>query len=221
MSEPIRILQWGMTTGLGGLVTFLMNLYRNIDRTKVQFDFLQAHDEGHLVYEQEILELGGNVYRVVVPQRESFSRSRSCMRDFFVQHPYYAGVHVNANFRYADPLKYAKEAGIGLRILHSHQITESHAHTDPLHQVLWALRTGVVQHQIDTLPTHYFACSDMAARFMFPGKPFTWIKNGIDTKRFAYDDKVRKEVRQRLGRAYQSYWVLRSSYCSEEPAVCP
>lgn len=40
MEEPVRVLQWGMTDGLGGLETFMMNVYRHIDRSKVQFDFL-------------------------------------------------------------------------------------------------------------------------------------------------------------------------------------
>ena len=43
-TQPIHILQWGMTTGLGGIETFIMNLYRHMDRTKVQFDFLQDHN---------------------------------------------------------------------------------------------------------------------------------------------------------------------------------
>ncbi|MBM6699645.1 glycosyltransferase [Bifidobacterium pullorum subsp. saeculare] len=197
--KPIRILQWGMTTGLGGLETFLMGVYRHIDRSQVQFDFLQAHDEGKLAFEDEIRDLGGHVYRVMVPQRESFVRSRRCLAEFFAEHREFAGVHVNANFRYAFPLRYAKRAGIGLRILHSHNIAESHAYTDPVHELAWRLRTCSVNHDINTLPTHYFACSAQAAEFMFPGRPFTWIRNGIDTAVFAFDADVRNRLRHELG----------------------
>ena len=51
MTEPIRILQWGMLGGFGGVEAFIMNVYRNMDRSKVQFDFLESHDEGKLAYE--------------------------------------------------------------------------------------------------------------------------------------------------------------------------
>lgn len=198
-ARPIRILQWGMTTGLGGLETFLMGVYRHIDRSLVQFDFLQSHDDGRLVFEDEIRDLGGHVYRVIVPQRESFTRSRRCLAEFFAEHHEFAGVHVNANFRYAFPLRYARRAGIGLRILHSHNISESHAHTDPLHELAWKMRTHSVNRDIATLPTHYFACSAQAAKFMFPGKPFTWIRNGIDTQAFAFDADARRRLRHELG----------------------
>ena len=40
MSEPIRVLQIVTTMNRGGLETMLMNYYRNIDRSKIQFDFL-------------------------------------------------------------------------------------------------------------------------------------------------------------------------------------
>lgn len=42
MTEPIRILQWGMLGGFGGVEAFIMNVYRNMDRSKVQFDFLES-----------------------------------------------------------------------------------------------------------------------------------------------------------------------------------
>ena len=48
MTEPIRILQWGMLGGFGGVEAFIMNVYRNLDRSKVQFDFLESHNEGKL-----------------------------------------------------------------------------------------------------------------------------------------------------------------------------
>ena len=72
MEEPIRVLQWGMTDGLGGLETFMMNVYRYIDRNKVQFDFLLSHDASPLVFEHEIKQLGGRVFRVMYPAREFF-----------------------------------------------------------------------------------------------------------------------------------------------------
>lgn len=52
---------------------------------------------------------------------------------------------------------------------------------------------------IDHCPTHYFACSNLAADYMFPGKPYTWVKNGIDTGEFAFSERVRGDVRKSMG----------------------
>lgn len=197
--QPIRILQWGMTTGLGGIETFIMNLYRHMDRTKVQFDFLQGYHDGPLHFEDEIQSMGGTIYRVLVPQRDSLIRSRTCLPRFFQSHPEIAGVHMHANFSYALPLKYAQRAGIGLRILHSHNIEEYQHREDPLRALLWDMRGRAIARDIDRCPTHYFACSDLAANFMFPGKPYTWVRNGIDTARFAFDAATRERLRHELG----------------------
>ena len=173
VAEPIRILQWGMLGGFGGVEAFIMNVYRNIDRSKVQFDFLESHNEGKLAYEDEILAMGGRIYRVMYSQRESLTKSHSELLRFFREHPEFAGIHVNANYPYAYPLKVAKEAGIPLRILHSHN-AGSGAQFGPQPSGVKALiktyRDCVVHKQINTVPTHYFACSQQAADYMFPGK---------------------------------------------------
>lgn len=108
-------------------------------------------------------------------------------------------MHMHANFSYALPLKYAQRAGIGLRILHSHNIEEYQHREDPLRALLWDMRGRAIARDIDRCPTHYFACSDLAANFMFPGKPYTWVRNGIDTARFAFDAAMRERLRHELG----------------------
>lgn len=120
MNEPVRILQWGMGPNLGGVDCLMMDIYRHIDRFKVQFDFLCDHDADKLAFEDEILAMGGRVFRVMVSQRESVIKSRTTLTSFFRDHPEVQGIHVNANFPYALPLKYAAENGVQLRILHSH-----------------------------------------------------------------------------------------------------
>ena len=59
----IRVLQIVTYMGRGGLETMLMNYYRHIDRSKVQFDFL-VHREFEADYDKEILELGGRVNHI-------------------------------------------------------------------------------------------------------------------------------------------------------------
>ena len=58
MNKPIRILHVVQRMEAGGTQAFLMNLYRNIDRSKVQFDFLVEYMEKEF-YDDEIVKMGG------------------------------------------------------------------------------------------------------------------------------------------------------------------
>lgn len=87
-----------------------------------------------------------------------------------------------------------------LRILHSHNAgtAASHDHDDLAHTLIWCLREWQTRHQISRYPNLYCACSKAAAEYMFPGKPFTWVRNGINTVHFAYDEVVRSATRAEL-----------------------
>ncbi|KAB5607411.1 glycosyltransferase [Bifidobacterium jacchi] len=195
---PVRILHWGLMGGRGGIEMFIMNLYRKIDRDRVQFDFLDGH--AHVQpFEEEINDLGGRVFHVLYTQKEApFTANRRLLR-FYREHQEIGGVHVHANFPYATPLKVAKQAGIELRVLHSHNSQGTPLPKDPVKRVLAKARALKVAHEIDACPSHYFACSNTAAEFMFPGKPYTWVRNGIDTAEYDYSPIDRARVRADLG----------------------
>ncbi|MBW3081515.1 glycosyltransferase [Bifidobacterium saguinibicoloris] len=200
-SSPIRILQWGMSPVYGGTETFIMNLYRHIDREKVQFDFLIDHASPPLAAEDEILSLGGHIYRVMYTRSERPFGVGKTLLGFYRSSPEIAGVHMHVNNPYATPLAVAKQADIPLRILHSHNgDTLDFVSERPLTQRLKSvIRNTIAHHDINTAVTDFFACSDVAAKFMFPGKPYRWIRNGIDTEHFAFDASMREKVRAELG----------------------
>ena len=66
-SEPIRVLQVMPAMDAGGMETFVMNIYRTIDRERVQFDFLYHYDKP-CFFDDEIRELGGRIYKLTVRQ---------------------------------------------------------------------------------------------------------------------------------------------------------
>lgn len=198
-NKPERILIWGMSENIGGIETFIMNVYRNLDRKKVQFDFLCAHNCAKLAFEDEIISMGGRVFRIMYSERESFIKARTCLKKFFDDHNEIKGIHVHANFPYAFPLKYAKKAGIKIRIIHSHNSSEINKETNKIKNFIYAIRRKQVKNQIKKYPTDYFACSDLAGKYMFNNINFRWIKNGIDLNNFAYKNSVREKYRFELG----------------------
>ena len=91
--ETIRVLHIVTYMGRGGLETMLMNYYRHVDRSKVQFDFL-VHRDFEADYDEEILSLGGKIYHIsrLVPWSRQY---RSELKEFFQKHPEYKIVHVH------------------------------------------------------------------------------------------------------------------------------
>ena len=189
-----RIAIWGYFGGYGGIERMVYNFYKNIDRDKVQFDFVVPHDFGKIAFEDEILNMGGRVFRILYSERESLIKSRTCWIDYFKEHPEVVGIHVHAQFPYAFPLSMAKKAKVPLRIFHSHTSNGDYS-KNIIDRVIKKIR----QREIDTSATLYLACSDNAAKFMFPKKEYRWIKNGIEIEKFAFNKKSREEIRGRYG----------------------
>ena len=88
MSEPIRILNLFTNMNRGGAETMVMNYYRNIDRTKVQFDFM-VHREQRGDYDDEIESLGGRIYRMCPVYPQNIVRYQKMLKDFFNEHNEY------------------------------------------------------------------------------------------------------------------------------------
>ena len=88
MSKPVRVLQVVPNMQAGGLETLIMNLYRNIDRSKIQFDFL-VHYKGKYFYDDEIKKLGGRIYHLSVRDDNNFLKYLNDLDHFFKTHREY------------------------------------------------------------------------------------------------------------------------------------
>ena len=185
----IRVLHVLNGLGSGGTEAFIMNVYRAIDREKVQFDFLVRSTENS-AHEEEVRRLGGNIY--VTPEfPRHFLKNKKAVKKFFQQHANeYSAVHVHANaLMYVEPLKAAKKAGVKQIIMHSHN-TQAY---NPLYK-MWH---NFNKKRIGRWATKRFACSKAAGEWMH-GDGFTVVNNGIDLKKFTFSQEKREEMRTAL-----------------------
>ena len=184
----MRVLQIVTYMGRGGLETMIMNYFRNIDRTKIQFDFL-VHRDFKADYDEEIENLGGKIYRM--PVLNPFSKGYfKALDDFFAKHNYDV-VHSHLDCMSAYPLKIAKKHGVKIRIAHAHSKSQDKDLKYPVK--LFSKRL------IPKYATHLFACGKEAGDWMFGGSSFRILNNAIDVQKYVFDPEVRNSVKDELG----------------------
>lgn len=189
MGEPIRVLHILQRMEAGGTQALLMNIYRKIDRTKVQFDFLVVYKEKQF-YDDEIESMGGHVYKLSFREDLNLPKFQKDLKNFFKQHHEYQIVHCHAYTIGYFCLKAAKKAGIPVRIAHSHSNAAVHDVKLPLKLIMQKLFT--------IYSTDLFACSEEAGKFAFKGKKFGIVQNAIDSQKFIADANIREEIRKAL-----------------------
>ena len=173
----------------GGVEMVVMNYYRHIDRTKVQFDFFAL--EGSAVPQREEIErLGGRVY--IVPKYTHLSAYEKEIIRLFKQNQYKI-VHSHMNTLSVFSLWGAKKAGIPNRIAHNHS-TAGKGETKK-NIIKYALRPFA-----KIYPTKLCACSQYAGEWLY-GKntEFQVFNNAIDLSRYSYDPQKAATVRKELG----------------------
>lgn len=181
--------------GLGGIQAFIMNVYRHINRDKIQFDFL-LHHKNVVSYDDEIEKLGGKIY-YLPSRRDGILKNRKALNEFFRMHPEYQIVHMHqSSLSYIEPLIAAKNNGIKIRIIHSHS---SSAPGSPIHKIIHSIN----RKRIAKIATHYFSCGKLASEWMYKGSGIEdkveIVANGIDLKEYTFDESVRTKVRRELG----------------------
>lgn len=185
----IRILQSVNIMDRAGLETMLMNYYRNIDRTKVQFDFL-THREEKGAYDEEICDLGGRIYHAPRLYPQNYPRYFKYMKQFFDEHHEYKIIHSHIDAMSYFPLKAAEKNNIPVRIGHSHN---SKLDLDMKYPIkYYALK------RMSKVANRYFACGKLAGEFMYPNLEFTIIRNAIDLDKFGFCEETREAKRKEL-----------------------
>lgn len=182
----IRILHVVDSMNRAGQETFIMNVYRNIDRSKFQFDFIQFQNQ-KADYDDEILALGGRIYHA----RPKGKDLRQAMQDIkrIVAEGDYKIVHRHfSNASMFFELFAARRGGASCLIAHSHN---SSSNNKRLHRLLrWPLYK---------LADWRLACAEDAGLWMYGDRAFQIIPNGIDAEAFMYSEAASKRIREELG----------------------
>ena len=215
MGKTIRVLQVLGGTNLGGAESRVMDLYRNMDRDRIQFDFA-VHGQQQGYFDEEIRKLGGRIYRLPRFVGVNWTAYRKAWRDFFASHPGYACVHGHMTSTASIYLPEAKRAGVPLTIAHARSAGVDAGPkgwlTRQLRRSLWK-RADVC-----------LAASKEAGLAVFGPKAAAAGKvivapNAIRAEVYDYDPKVREQLRRKLGLsdAFAAGHVGRFHPCKNHP----
>lgn len=190
----IRILHVLGGLDRGGAETMVMNLYRAIDRSQIQFDFV-VHNSREQAYTKEILSLGGKIYSFPKFTGKNYFRMKKIWKVFFVEHPEYKILHSHVRSYASLYLPIAKKAGLKT-IIHSHSTSNGMGLSSAVKRIM--------QYPLRWLADHFFGCSKEAGEWLFGKKVvnsdrYHILKNAIDTDQYRFNPEVRKEYREQLG----------------------
>ena len=187
-----RVLHIVYQMNRGGIETFLMNIYRNIDTENIQFDFIVRKQEmGE--YDNEIKQKGGKIY--FIPARRNHLKGyMKLWETFYQEHPEYDVIHYHVS-SLADitPLIAAKKCNRKTIIIHAHSSSQKLL----LNKILHSINKNRIQKYI----TLVCSCSDKATNYMYNKrimKNVIEIKNGIETEKFIYSEEKREKIRKEL-----------------------
>ena len=191
--EPIRVASViGRYIG-GGVEAVTINYYRNIDKNKVQLDFICDEDSTNIPYE-EIEKMGGKV--IIIPSySKPFKYHKELKR--VLKEGNYKIIHSNINTLSVFSLFAAKCAGVPVRIAHSHSTTNKKEKKKNLMKQILRPFSKV-------FATDYMCCSELAGRWLFGNKEYDkgnvyLLNNAIDLDKFKYNESLRKKKRKELG----------------------
>ncbi len=185
-----KILVYGMTDTAGGMESYVMTMYRNIPKDKIQFDFVTDWDK--MAYADEVLA-GGSVIHHIPKKSESILGQIAAFSKILKNHKEYKKVYFNIMnaggfINMIAPILFGRKI-----IVHSHNSFDEKVR---LHKTF----KGILNRFADVK----LACSLGAAEHMFTGKTlkngeFTVIRNAINTEKFVFDSKKREQKRRELG----------------------
>lgn len=193
MKTLLKVLVIGMSSNRGGVEAVIMNYYRNIDRNKIQFDFLAY--ERLVEFEDEIKLLGGKIF--LIPNRREHPIEHYLQSKMFFKknsHEYRAIWCNQCTLSNIMPLQMAKKHHIPRRMIHSHNsLNMGNRLTNLLH--------GINKRRVPKLATDYWACSEKAGQFFYgdsirTSSRYQVIHNAIELDQFEYSTEKRSEIRE-------------------------
>lgn len=186
--SAIRVLQVLGCLDRGGAENMIMSIYRNIDKEKIQFDFV-LHLKKHSDFDDEVRSLGGRIYYAPRYNGRNHFEYKKWWARFFYTHPEYKLVHSHIRSTASIITEVAKKYDVKT-VVHSHS-------TMTAGSGLSTIVKNIMQSNITRYADECLACSDAAGKWLFKKHSYKVLPNAIDAKLFVYNEENRKKIREK------------------------
>ena len=191
--EPIRVAHIMGKMIAGGVESVVTSEFLEMDKSKVQFDFICDEDSTNIPY--DLIEKNGGKVIIIPPYQKAFKYHKELKK--VLKDNNYKIVHSHISTMSVFSLFAAKCAGVPVRIAHSHSTTNKKEKKKNLMKQILRPFSKV-------FATDYMCCSELAGRWLFGNKEYDkgnvyLLNNAIDLDKFKYNESLRKKKRKELG----------------------
>jgi glycosyltransferase involved in cell wall biosynthesis len=191
--NKIYVLQLGMTKNIGGMETYLMTQYRILNKN-IKYDFINLTGEFPIAFNEEIKRNNSKIYAVPTRKINPLLHYYEIMKILIKNKNKYDFIVLNTcNLYYIFPLFFAKFVGIPNRIIHSHNSNDE-IKISFFRKILININKILMNFSV----TDYWACSNIAGKWMFDNKSFKVIHNAIKVSDFVYNEEIRRKIRKKF-----------------------
>ncbi len=198
MEKPVRILNLFTIMNRGGAETMVMNYYRKIDKSKIQFDFM-VHRQERGAYDDEIEAMGGRIYRMCPVFPQNFGKYKKMLKVFFNEHPEYKIIHSHMSELGYFAFKEAHKHGVKVKICHAHNAPVKESMN--LKEKGQLLFRNYFKKEMLPYSEHLFVCGEEAGNWLY-GKEnknrFVMMNNAVDAEKFRFSSSARAAKRAEM-----------------------
>lgn len=185
----MRVLHIQLDNAMGGIESFLLNIYKRIDKKNIQFDFIEYGYENR-TFDKDFLKYGARIFKIS-------NRSKNPLKAYnelrkIIKNNKYDVVHIHKNSLCdISAIKLCTKLKVPTIIIHSHNSSRDNKLVRIIHKINLKF--------INLNNYTKFACSKKAGEWLFGNdcKDFTIVNNGIELNNFIYDKKIREEIRKK------------------------
>ena len=187
----IKVLVLGLSDNYGGIEAFVYNMYKNIDRNKIVFDFIDTSPENkEIPFKEEYEKMGSKVYKIH-KRHENWKKSNEELIKILKNNDY-DFIHMNVmNYGWWDPVVIASKYTKSKIIIHSH--SSKIDRKDFIENIILDLYG---RFRIANINVYRLACGEKAGKYLFKNRKFEIIENGVEIDKYKFKENSRKEIRK-------------------------
>lgn len=193
---------WGAWEGIDGISSYIINIYKNINRSRIEFTIISFYSK-KVVLENELLNLGGKIIKYPIDNIKGIKKKISIGKAIIkeLNRNCYNAIYLQSSVPYDHLYMYfiKKYSNVPIRIIHSHNSNFNKQFGNSIRMIV-----GYLSKLFENSSTKYLACSKKAAYWLFrkstvKNNEVELINNGVEIRKFKYDKEVRNIFREKLG----------------------